>query len=321
MAVVLAMALGLVCPTGWMGDCCAQAQEASDAPAREFPPGVLTTIPPDVRAEEAISVHDVVELRANKKLDRDPHSTSKSRTLYGMAKDAYFNRPTWCLELTFKPLRMMEVDIPQPSGKMQRKLIWYMVYRVRNTGAGLVPKKLPDGTFTTEPGSTDKVRFIPQFVLSTHDRDRQGEPIRKAYLDRIIPAALQPITRRELPGGHLLNSVEMAERLLAVENDRSSRGVWGLVTWEDVDPEIDFFSVYVGGLSNAIQWSDPPEAYKPGNPPGTGRKFLQKKLQLNFWRPGDAVAENEREIRFGIPPGKADFYDCNEGVAYRWLYR
>ena len=192
---------------------------------------------------------------------------------------------------------------------------------MQNTGAGLAAAEQEDGTFAATEHGADKVRFIPQFVLSMKDRDREGERIRKAYLDRILPAALQSISRRELPDGQLFNSAQMSERLIAVEKGRSSRGTWGVVTWEDVDPEIDYFSVYVGGLTNALQWQDPSDAYQLGDPPGTGRKFLRKTLQLNFWRPGDEYGENEREIRYGVPPGEADIYGCDEGVAYRWVYR
>ena len=37
-------------------------------------------------------------------------------------------------------MRMVYVDIPQPNGKMQRKLVWYMVYRVRNLGGHIKPR-------------------------------------------------------------------------------------------------------------------------------------------------------------------------------------
>ena len=60
---------------------------------------------------------------------------------------------------------------------------------------------------------------------------------------------------------------------------------------------------------------------RPGDPPGTGRTFTRKILQLNFWRPGDDYLQNEKEIRFGVARGKADLYDVPEGVAYRWVYR
>jgi len=218
-------------------------------------------------------------------------------------------------------LRMIQVDIPQASGKMQRKLIWYLVYRVRNTGAGLSPQEQEDRTFVAVKKSADSLQFIPQLVLSSHDHDRTGKPVRKAYLDRIIPAALPAIERREMSGGQLLSSVQISEQKLEAEEGRSIGGLWGVAMWEDVDPQIDFFSVFVGGLTNAYQWQDSAEPFQLGDPPGKGRRFQHKQLQLNFWRPGDDLAENEREIRYGAASGKADIYGTGEGVAYRWVFR
>lgn len=299
----------------------AVAQEVNPTASPQFAPGVLTTIDPSIDNEDTVSVHDIVELRANAKLQREPITDTQSRTLSEMADSVTFRRDVWCLELSFKPLRMLAVDVPQPSGKMQRKLVWYLVYRVRNTGAGLTPQEQEDGTFVTAEKATDGIRFYPQFVLTSQDRDREGKRIRKAYLDRIMPAAVQAIQRRELPSGELLNSVQMSEQLLTAETGRAIGGLWGVAIWEDVDPNIDFFSVYVSGLTNAYDWQDSADGFEAGNPPGTGRKFKRKQLQLNFWRPGDAYAEDEREIRFGVAPGKADLYGTGEGVASRWIYR
>ncbi len=286
-----------------------------------FAPGVLTTIAPDVARKDTVSVHGMPELRADERLQRDPDTDTPSRTLYEMAKSVDFRRDVWCLELAFKPLRMLAVDIPQPSGKMQRKLVWYMVYRVRNTGVGLAPDQQEDGTYQTTEKATDSIRFIPQFVLTSQDRDRQGKRVRKAYLDRVLPAALQAIGRRELPKGKLLDSVQISEELLKAETGRAVGGLWGVAIWEDIDSEIDFFSVYVSGLTNAYDWHDSAEGFEIGDPTGKGRKFVRKQLQLNFWRPGDAYDEDEREIRFGMAPGRADFYGTAEGVASRWIYR
>jgi hypothetical protein len=83
---------------------------------------------------------------------------------------------------------------------------------------------------------------------------------------------------------------------------------------------MDFFSVYVGGLTNAYRWEDS-GAYQHGNPPGRGRRFERKILQLNFWRPGDELLLDEREIRYGVPLGKSQLYDVADGVAHRWVYR
>lgn len=286
----------------------------------QFAPGVLTIVEPEPDPRDTVVVHDIVELRAMADLQREPNANTKSRTLYEMAAEVPFRRDVWYLEFAFKPLRMLEVDVPQPSGKMQRKLVWYLVYRVRNTGVGLTPAEQPDGTYLTAEKTTESVRFYPQFVLTSQDIDAEGKKIRKAYLDRIVPTAVAAIQRRELPDGELLNSVEMSEQLLEAETGRAIRGLWGVAIWEDVDPKIDFFSVFVTGLTNAYDWQDP-EDFQVGDPPGTGRRFLRKQLQLNFWRPGDAYAEEEREIRFGSAPGEADLYSSDEGVAYQWVYR
>jgi hypothetical protein len=129
------------------------------------------------------------------------------------------------------------------------------------------------------------------------------------------------IRARELPGQELLNTVEMAERTIPVTKGRADQGVWGVATWTDIDPRIDFFSVYVGGLTNAYQWEDVAGAYKTGDPPGKGRRFARKMLRLNFWRPGDESLLDEREIRLGAPIGKSDLYNASDGVAYAWVYR
>jgi hypothetical protein len=281
---------------------------------------VLTTIPPALDRDDSISIHDIPEIRANKTLQWNPTSTTKSRTLYEMAKDAVFTNDVWCLELSFKPLRMIEVDVPQPTGRLQRKRIWYMVYRVRNTGAGLTGVVNPDGSFATQPKPAESLRFIPQFVLSSQDR-LNGKRVDKSYLDRIVPAALEPIRQRELPRGELHHSAEIALMDLKVESGRIAQGVWGVAMWEDIDPQIDFFSIFVRGLSNGYQWSDLPNGYKLGDAPWTGRKYVYKTLQLNFWRPGDELNENEREIHYGPAPKYGYLYDSAEGVAHQWVYR
>jgi len=297
------------------------ATQASTSSAPDFAPGVLTTIPPDIDPGDTFSEHDIIELRALKQLEREPLTDTKSRTLYEMAQGVPFRRDVWCLEFSFKPLRMMAVDVPQPSGKMQRKLIWYLVYRVRNTGVGFAPEQQDDGTFEAKSKPTGEVRFYPEFLLTSQDVGRDGKKIRKAYLDRVIPAAVAAIGRRELSGGELLNTVEISERLLKAEQGRAIGGLWGVATWEDVDPTIDFFSVFVGGLCNAYDWQEPENFDPDAGAKLADRKFFRKQLQLNFWRPGDAYAEDEREIRFGAAPGKADLYGTGEGVASRWIYR
>jgi hypothetical protein len=302
------------------------AQQTAPA-ARQLAPGVLTTIPPNFAPEDTVSTHDVVEIRANPGLQWSPEFLAVSNTLYGMAADVKIRREIWCLEFSFKPLRMIEVDVPLRappegrSGDTQRKLVWYLVYRVRNTGQILRPVEGEDGVYTAELTKNGPLRFLPQFVLESQDRLPSGEPTSIAYLDRVIPAAVAAITEREMPGGRLLNSVEMAEQPIPVSGERAGRSLWGVATWTDIDPRIDFFSVFVGGLTNAYRWQDTPGAYRPGDAPGKGRQFARKILQLNFWRPGDELLQSERELRYGVPLNQADLYGVPPGVAYQWIYR
>jgi hypothetical protein len=279
---------------------------AADPPSgyRELAPGVEITIPPDAQEGETVSKKDIVEIvHGIPGLDWSPKFTSESQTLKQMATGTEFRRDIWALEFTFKPVRMIWVDVPQASGKMQRQLIWYMVYRVRNTGGALRPTQKDDGSVVIEPFDRE-IRFFPQFVLESHE-------FKKAYLDRIIPTAVAAIQQKEDPNRKLLNTVEIGNKLIQISTDFVDKSVWGVATWENVDPRIDYFSVYVEGLTNAYQWVDPPEAFKPGHPPTSGRVLLQKNLMLNFWRPGDERLEDQRTIHFGIP-GKVD---------HSWVYR
>ena len=114
-----------------------------------------------------------------------------------------------------------------------------------------------------------------------------------------------PIRSREDPNRTFLNSAEMARQINPGET------LWGVATWEGIDPRIDRFSVYVNGLTNAYRWEDAPGAYEPGDPIGKGRTWVRKTLKLNFWRPGDEYYEHEKEFRYGIP-GEVD---------HQWVYR
>ncbi len=301
--------LGLLAALGWFGSDANAAEPAKPAlrdksAYRQLAPGIEVTISADRQEEETVSRHDVVEiLQGIPNLDWTPKFSSETQTLKDMATNTVFRRKIWYLEFTFKPVRMIYVDEPQPSGKMQRKLIWYMVYHVRNVGGHLGFEKKPEGVYAPVEENYD-VRFIPQFVL-------EAPEYKKAYLDRLIPVAIEPIQQREDAQRKLLNSVEIGGRPIPVSTDREDNSVWGVATWEDLDPRIDFFSIAIQGLTNAYKWSDPSGAFQAGDAPGAGRVLTQKTLLLNFWRPGDEFLETERNVHFGIP-GKVD---------YSWVYR
>jgi hypothetical protein len=306
----------------------AQAPVSAPAPSlRPLAPGVLTVISTSREAGETFSgPRPIVEITSGiPGLAWEPNYESKSATVLERAKNVTFRRSVWNLEFAFKPLRMVEIDIPQASGKMQRKLIWYMVYRVKNVGYDLSPVATEEQgkkTHNIERVNFPAHRFFPHFVLESHE-------YKKEYLDRLIPAAKKPIQAREKPGVELLNSIEISQVAIPLSDERFDRSVWGYVAWEDVDPRIDYFSIYVRGLTNAFSFEDPPGAYKPGDPPGTGRKFTFKTLQLNFWRPGDTEREHEKEIRYGVrvetDPVKQqeilEKYGLTQRLDYRWIYR
>ncbi|ADB16571.1 hypothetical protein Psta_1897 [Pirellula staleyi DSM 6068] len=319
------------------------AQSPGPGPSRQLAPGILTVIPPKPEEEEMVSGPTLLaEIPAEiSELDYTPNFTPKSATLLEQAKAATLRRTIWNLEFAFKPMRMIIIDVPQTSGKAQKKLIWYMVYRVKNNGGHLSAKEAVETVTDSiehkrfEIEKTNEVevfgrkgtslRFFPQFVLASREYE-------KSYLDRVIPAAMAPIKAREFPGDKqvaLYDSLAISEVNIPLSDAMNDRSVWGVVTWEDVDPRIDYFSVYVQGLTNAYKYEDPVGAFTKGSAPGTGRKFTTKTLQLNFWRPGDAVAQNEDEIRYGVrlDSNEAEqqrifaLYGVSGRLDHLWLYQ
>jgi hypothetical protein len=301
---------------------------------RVLAPGILTVIPSETHAgETAQPPKPLVEVTVGlPDLEWTPNYMAASETLLGMSQNVVLRRDsgreTWNLEFAFKPLRMVTVDVPLSDGRLMPKLVWYMIYRVRYLGEDLqpVPRESPYGDITY-PDVTGvdyrSRRFFPHFVLEGYDVGR------KAYLDQIIPAARRAIEARERVGQPIYNSVEITRVPIPLTDEDEDRGVWGVVTWTDIDPRIDFFSIFVQGLSNAYRFEDPEGEFQAGDPPGTGRIIFRKTLRLNFWRPGDSVFEHEGEIRYGVPleldPDDQlealSHYGLTERLDFDWVYR
>jgi hypothetical protein len=309
----------------WMLFCSAEAdllaQSQNGSRFRQLAPGIVTVIQPDVEESETVSgPREMVELvRGFPKLDWTPNFSPKTDTLLARASSVVFRREIWALEFGFKPIRMIEVD---------GKQVLYLVYYVKNNGGHKNPTSTKDAlgrdSFTNQPVD-HTIRFFPTFVLESHE-------LNVAYLDSVMPKAIARIRRREDPNRTFYGSVSIASVPIEVSTPEDDRSVWGIATWTDVDPRTDFFSIYVRGLTNAYRWQDPEGAYQPGDPPATGRRFSYKTLQLNFWRPGDAIDPDEREYRYGLPteaqlpPGKTEdellkIYRLEERVDHRWIYR
>lgn len=169
----------------------------------------------------------------------------------------------WVLDLTFKPLRMVTVEVP---GKGRRQ-IHYLWYRVVNR--------------------TGKTRFfVPQFTLVCPETG-------KTYQDSVLPQAVKVIQAREDPTKPLLGSVEIAGYLPPSIKNGVDEAVYGVAIWEGVDPAADRFEVYVRGLSDGYQ-TVPAEGAQPA-------KTKYKALKIEFTRPGDDRRISEREIQFADP--------------------
>ena len=175
----------------------------------------------------------------------------------------------WVLEFSFKPVRMIEVDIP---GKGRRS-VHYMYYKVVNrTGS---PRM-----------------FVPQFTLVTDT----GQKIH----DVVLPQAVKNIQAREDPTKDLLGAVGTTGMIPASTKDGVDDAVYGVAIWDKLDLKADAFKIFLEGLSDGYYEVKPPEGGEP---------FTRyKAARLDFSRPGDELRAHEREIRPMDPPYEWVYY-------------
>ena len=277
------------------------AAAATGAPPEGFrtlAPGSLTVVPPDRSADDALQRADLLEITAGRS-DRlwTPKRSPANTTFVERAKGREFAGGVWCLEFAYKSPRMIDVDVPAPDGKMRRKRMWYLLYRVKNTGGRRVVVDAEDATKRSTERFEQPVRFVPHFVLESLEplADAEGVMAYRAYLDRVVPSAMAAIRTREKPPGRLFDSASMTEADIPPGEER-----WGVAIWEDIDPRIDYFSIYVRGLTNAMRWRQiPGSKIGPEDPPGIHMEHALEALRLDFWRPGDDRDEVEEEMSVG----------------------
>jgi hypothetical protein len=180
----------------------------------------------------------------------------------------------WVFDFKFKDPRLIKVNVP---GRGQ-KVCWYLWYQVINN--------------TSQPQT-----LIPDFELVTHDRDT-------VHHDQILPSVQDAIRQLEDPTNYLKikNSVTIAaEPIPPSRKEAEPRAVTGVAIWDDVDPESNYYSIFIAGLSNGWAVTDDPEK------PGVKSIVRRKTLQLNFRRLGDKYLQKSEEIHF-VPPAQ-------------WMYR
>ncbi|MFM8413423.1 MAG: hypothetical protein ACKOCX_01725 [Planctomycetota bacterium] len=234
-------------------------------------------------------------------LEWTPQRAASNTTFVELARRLEYPRDIWCLEFAFKPPRRIDVDIPAAADRMQRATVWYLVYRVKNVGGrrllvGQDADGKPDPAARTVEPFERPVRFLPHFVLESREplSEEEGLASYRAYLDRLVPSAMEAIRRREDPARPLLDSAAMAASDLQPGEER-----WGVAIWEAVDPRIDYFSIYVRGLTNAIEWRKRPGAtIGPDDPPGRHTEQTLESLRLDFWQPGDGNGDKPVSIGY-----------------------
>lgn len=197
------------------------------------------------------------------------------------------NPRLYAMEFAYKPPRFITVAVPAENGQLQRKRFWYLAYRVTNR--------------TGEPRL-----FVPDLVLVTDTG--------KTYHDKVLPVVQKAIMQREDKSLDWKNSSTISDAPIPPTPEQGFVvSTYGIAIWEDVDPETDFFSIYVTGLSNGYQISEAADGQQ---------RTLGKTLQLNFWRPGDERDENEQEIRpISQAPESVVGPAQNAPPDYQWIYR
>ncbi|MCY2982960.1 MAG: hypothetical protein NTY15_04905 [Planctomycetota bacterium] len=310
---------------------CAQTASPSDSKSvaaapglspRKLASGVMTVVAPDQDSEdtalgpfdlEFVAKHPELEWSAPDFPENKPHYASPSETLLNLSRDIIFRHEVWGLEFSFKPVRLIEVDVPKDNGKFQKKVVWYMVYNVRYKGEDLSPNVAADVPTPPDKVTFESVRFISRFALLSKEQ--------KLNLDaQILPTAVDAIAAKERIGKPLHDHIEIGKIDIKASTLVEDNSVWGVATWTDVDPRVDFFAVDVRGLTNAYKIRIDEEGKK---------NFDRKTLRIYHWRPGDSIDESKDRILLGLPAfenaERVDYYlkqfNLKERLDYQWIYR
>ena len=231
-----------------------------------------------------------------------PETDSNDQTLAGLSQRVILFRDVYQYDFAFTGLRQISVPVMTASGQTRNKNYWYMIYRVRDLGETLSYQQVksefdfgrPTAVLKKGEPLDDKDRlFLPRFSLEGWAFvQSENEYKKETFRDTVAPAAVRAIRMQEDPRMVLLDGVQMSKLKMPKVKPESDVGVWGVAVWEDVNPYLDYVSVYVSGLSNAYR-------LKRGEDDSIG--FKRKTLQLNFYRPGDNIEEDKDPLTYGIP--------------------
>lgn len=198
----------------------------------------------------------------------------------------------WVMEVNFKPLRFIKVDITNPqTGNVEPKYVWYVVYRAINRP--LAAQQVADRPANPLDKPVLPQQFIPEFTLVTTDGDAP-----KLYHDQALPEAVAAISRRERRA--FKSSVDVVTDVPPPSTPKAETdtAIYGVATFVGIDPRADKYTLYMTGFSNGMKVVDAPDGTKG---------VLHKTIEMEYWRPGDQFDQDEPEIRLQGQP--------------RWIYR
>lgn len=315
-------AIGFVCLVSIVSLPVAQGQDTSkpvstDLGSRRLADGILTVVQPSPEPEEtSLGPVDLELVAKNPDLAWEPALSPLSETLLEKSKGVQLRHSIYALEFAFKPLRMVEIALPKDNGGTEKKIVWYLIYRVRYLGRDLVPDLSEENAGVPLPSEPkemqrDKVLFVPRFVL-------YGPQKKQEFAEKILPAAKGVIAARERVGKQLHDNFEMM-RKISLTTATEDNELWGIATWTDIDPSLDFLAIHVEGLTNAYRVTPGPDGFK----------YEKKVLQVNFWRPGDSIDLRQDQYRVGAPafeqPERVKYalqqLGLKERLDYIWIYR
>ena len=230
---------------------------------RPLAQGAIVVVPSDISTDDTIQRGDIPEVtRAHSDRAWQPRQSPVGTTFLERGRNRTYPRDVWCLEFAYKPPRHIDVDVPGPDMKMRRRRLLYMVYRVRNVGGRRSVERDDPLKRLTREAVEKPIRFLPHFVLESIEglSADEGRLAYRGYLDRVVPSAVEPIRRREAVPGRLYDSASMVETEIQPGESR-----WGVAVWENIDPRIDYFSIFIRGLTNAIRWRVDPQDSQRGS--------------------------------------------------------
>ena len=211
----------------------------------------------------------------------------------------------WVAEVQYKPMRHRLIPVTDPKTRqIKEELVWYFIYRIiprdytelagskrEDLRAKLENEELKPSNDFEE--NLVQPLILPRFALRIDDVangktyvDEVNLEIQKAVFDREFGSKAGGLT--------LLNSItgiqEISEPVSSTDAlvDPLENAIYGVAIWRDVDPDTDYFTVFMSGFSNAYRVERP-----------TADLIVEQKvIEQRFGRPGDRFRQEESEFRF-----------------------